>query len=150
LTALDPNTNQFTFQTFDDNEDRKDKSLARVLHGTLAQHFETLVKLNNRGAGIFVTVNVTDFKGRSAKNIVGVRSHFGDLDGAPLAPVLADGEPKTHLITETSPDRFHPYWRVVGAPLDQFSTVQKAIAARYGGDPSVNDLPRVCALLASS
>jgi RecA-family ATPase len=146
LAALDPATDRFTFQTFDDNEDRKDKSLARVLHGTLAQHFKTLAKLNNRGAGIFVCVNVTDFKGRSAKNIVSVRAHFGDLDGAPLDPVLAPGEPKTHLITETSPGRFHPYYRVVGAPLDQFSAVQKAIAARYDGDPSVNDLPRVMRL----
>src|SRR5262245_34868925 len=68
LTALDPNTDRFTFQTFDDNEDRKDGRLAKILHGTLAQHFKTLVKLNNRGAGIFVCVAITDFKGRSAKN----------------------------------------------------------------------------------
>src|SRR5262249_48442467 len=65
LAALDPSTDRFTFQTFDDNKERKDKSLARVLHGTLAQHFKTLVKLNERGAGIFVCVNVTDFKGRT-------------------------------------------------------------------------------------
>ena len=143
LTALDPTTDRFTFQTFDDNRKRKDKSLARVLHGTLAALWNTLVKLNARGAGIYVCVNVTDFKGRSAENITHVRSHFGDLDGAPLEPVLAPGEPRTHIITETSPRRWQFYYRVVNAPLDQFSAVQKAIAARHGGDNAVNDLPRV-------
>jgi hypothetical protein len=143
LTALDPTTDRFTFQTFDDNQDRKDGSLAQVKHGTLASLWKWLVQMNNRGAGIFVCVNITDFKGRSAKNIIGVRSHFGDLDGAPLDPVLADDEPKAHIITETSPGRWQVYWRVVNAPLDQFSTVQKAIAAHFNSDPSVNDLPRV-------
>jgi hypothetical protein len=118
LTALDPNTNKFTFQALDDNSDRKDGRLTKILHGTLAQHFKTLVKLNNRGAGVFVCVCVTNFKGRKQENIIGVRAHFADLDGAPLEPVLADDEPKTHLITETSPGRFHPYWRVDNAPLD--------------------------------
>jgi hypothetical protein len=144
LTALDPTTDRFTFQTFDDNGKRKDRSLARVLHGTLAQHFNTLVKLNNRGAGIFVCVNVTDFKGRKEGNIIRVRAGFGDLDGAPLEPVLADGEPKPHIIVESSLARFHPYY-IIGddMPSDQFGPLQRAIAAHFGGDPSVHDLPRV-------
>src|SRR5262249_47975825 len=80
------------------------------------------------------------------KTMGGVRSHFGDLDGALLEPVLAPGEPKTHIITETSSGRWQVYWRVVNAPLDQFGTVQKAIAARYNGDKAVHDLPRVMRL----
>ena len=48
LRLLDPTTEQFTFQTFDDNHDRKDPKLAKVLHGTLDQHFNRLSFLNAR------------------------------------------------------------------------------------------------------
>ncbi|MFY9240539.1 MAG: hypothetical protein WAO78_17020, partial [Roseovarius sp.] len=57
LAALDPSAQQFTFQTFDDNYDRRDKSLARVFNGTLDQYFDTLAAYSARGAGIFVTMN---------------------------------------------------------------------------------------------
>jgi hypothetical protein len=47
LTLLDETATRFTFQTFDDNRDRADPKLARILHGTLAEHAETLTRLNN-------------------------------------------------------------------------------------------------------
>src|SRR5262245_20540238 len=85
LTALDPTTDRFTFQTFDDNKERKKARaeanklrkqqgkpelkdpLARVRHGTLAEHWNELVELNNKGAGIYITINVTKLKGRRTK-----------------------------------------------------------------------------------
>ena len=71
-----------------------------------------------------------------------VRAVFVDLDGAPLAPVLEAGlEP--HVVVESSPGKFHVYWQVDDCPLDQFERVQRALARRFGGDPSVHDLPRV-------
>jgi hypothetical protein len=143
LTALDPNATAFTFQTFDDNADRKDKALVKVLHGTLAQHWKALVRLNARGAGIYVTVNATDLKGRTASNIISVRAVFVDLDGAPLEPVLAEGIPHPHIVTETSSGRWHAYWRVENMPLEEFSGLQKLLIARFNGDKSVHDLPRV-------
>src|SRR5262249_28828979 len=151
LKALDPSTDRFTFQTFDDNEERKERrketgekdSLAKIKHGTLAQHWCTLVKLNEQGAGIFITVNATDFMGRSAQNIKRIRSVFADLDGSPLDPVLT-APIRPHIITETSGGRWHAYWRVAdGMPLDQFEPLQKAIASRFNGDEVVHDLPRV-------
>jgi hypothetical protein len=39
---------QFTFQTFDDNQKRKSRSLVRVLHGTIEQHFIELSELSGR------------------------------------------------------------------------------------------------------
>jgi hypothetical protein len=131
-----------TFQTFDDNADRKDPKLVRVLHGTLNQHADELRYLNSKGAGVFVVVNDTDGKGRKAENIIRVRAVFADLDGAPLDPVLQHYLPP-HVVVETSPDHFHCYWRVTGLPLELFSGVQKAIAARFNSDPVVCDLPRV-------
>jgi RecA-family ATPase len=147
LSALDPNADRFTFQTFDDNKERKDEALARILHGTLARRWDELVELNARGCGIFVTVNVTDLKGRSISNILGIRAVFADLDGAPLDPVLADGMPRPHIITETSPGRWHCYWHVIdGMPLKEFTPLQEAIAVRFDGDPKPKDLPRVMRL----
>jgi putative DNA primase/helicase len=159
LTALDPNAIRWTFQTFDDSKERREERKARgekidpvakIIHGTLKGHWRELVKLNAQGAGIFVTVNETDFKGRTAENIKNVRALFVDLDGSPLDPVLADDVPKPHIITETSPGRWHAYWCVGGyldeVYADDFTPLQKSIAARFGGDPTVHDLPRVMRL----
>src|SRR5262249_20796337 len=67
---------------------------------------------------------------------------------SPTTPTL-----QPHFITETSPKRWQALWRVIAATeadaktmFEQFGAVQKAIAARYGGDPSVHDLPRVVRL----
>ena len=73
LQLLDPTTDRFTFQTFVDAKGGS-KKLARILHGTLDELWDELVRLNNAGAGIYVTVNETDFKGRTKKNIL--RVHF--------------------------------------------------------------------------
>lgn len=145
LVALDPEATSFTFQTFDDNKQRKDKRLVLVLHGTLAEHCFELQRLNEQGAGIFVTVNETDGKGRKKENIVRVRAAFVDLDGAPLEPVLKNGMPP-HIVTETSPGRWHAYWRIKGLALDNFTDLQKMLIARFGGDPAVKDLSRVMRL----
>jgi hypothetical protein len=90
-------------------------------------------------------VNETDFKGREAENITRVRSVFADLDGAPLEPVMRNGQ-VPHIITETPPKKWHTYWRVEDLPLDQFESVQNALAAKFDGDSSVHDLPRVMRL----
>ena len=81
LEKLDP-CNSFTFQTFDDSDDKR-KSLVEVPHGSLEENFTLLEKLNDRGAGIFVTINKTDLKGRKTLNIERIRAVFVDLDGAP-------------------------------------------------------------------
>ena len=57
LKILGPNDDQFTFQTFDDNADRKAFGLTRMFHGTFDEHYNELVRLNEAGAGIFFTVN---------------------------------------------------------------------------------------------
>lgn len=137
---------EFTFQTFDDNTPRKDRRLVRVLHGTIDQYFTLLEHLNGRGAGIFVTVNRTDGKGRDRNNIVGIRALFVDLDGAPLAPAQRWAL-TPHLVIESSPNRFHVYWLVDRTvALTDFGAFQKKLAKLFGGDASVHDLPRVLRL----
>jgi hypothetical protein len=145
LLALDDETNQFTFQLFDDCVDRKDKSLARVLHGTLDEHYPTLVDYSRRGAGVFVTINETNLRGRTTTDIIRVRANFADLDGAPLTN-LKRLKLVPHIIVATSPSKFHVYWLVKDAPLDQFKETQSRLAKLVGGDPNVCDLSRVMRL----
>ena len=135
---------KFTFQTFDDDQSRKDKNLVRVLHGTLNRHGTTLKTLNQNGAGIFVTVNQTNLKGRKAANIVKVRAAFLDLDGSPVEPVL-DHTLEPNIIVESSPARWHAYW-LCELPCEEFSAVQLGLAEKFNGDTSVHDLPRVMRL----
>jgi hypothetical protein len=144
LRALDP-SEIFSFQTFDDDDKRKRPALARVLHGTLDDHAATLSALNQQGAGVFVMVNQGDFKGRAAVNVQKVRALFVDLDGAPLEPVLQCGMPP-HIVSDTSAGRWHAYWLVSDCALQDFTPLQQALAAKFSGDPSVKDLPRVMRL----
>jgi putative DNA primase/helicase len=144
LRCLDPKARSFTFQTFDDCE-AKDPRLARNLHGTLAEHADTLCDLNRRGAAVCVTVNMTDGRGRTRPNITDVRALFVDLDGAPPDPVR-ECPLRPHIQVETSPGRFHFYWLVSNFDLADYANTQRAVAERFDGDPAVAPLT-VCARL---
>lgn len=144
LRALDPN-GPFTFQTFDDDQDRKDRHLTRVFHGSLEDKFEALRQLNERGAGVFVTVNATDGRGRSTQNITTVRAVFADLDGSPIEPVLNHPLEPT-MVVESSAGRWHAYFVCEDVALDDFPKIQRAIATTFNSDPKVHDLPRVMRL----
>lgn len=130
-----------TFQVFDDGPAKR-RGLSRIMHGSLAVHVKTLVRLNEQGAGIFVMVNAGDGKGRKLSNVRAVRALFVDLDGAPLEPVLA-GPIAPHMVTETSPGRWHAFWLVDGVPLESFSHLQEQLAKMFDADRSVKDLCRV-------
>ena len=130
-----------TFQTLDDSASKR-RGLVKVLHGRFDEVALHLQHLNAKGAGIYWMVNRGDGGGRRAPNVVGVRALFLDLDGAPLEPVLAGGlEP--HMVVESSPGKWHVYWLVSDCELAWFTPTQKALAAKFGGDPVVHDLPRV-------
>ena len=143
LDLLAPQSH-FTFQTFDDSKAKR-TWLAKILHGTLTEHFQELKSLNRQGAGIFVTINETDGKGRKASNITRVRAAFVDLDGAPIEPVLSDPMPP-HLVVESSTGKYHAYWMLDFLPLESFKLIQQALAKRFNGDKAVCDLPRVMRL----
>lgn len=106
LEALDDLANGFTFQAFDDTGKNK-RSLCRILHGTLEEHWQTLVDLNKRGAGIFVTVNETDLTGRKAENIKSVRAFYLDDDGGVTEPPL-----QAHIEVQTSENKKHFYYLI--------------------------------------
>jgi hypothetical protein len=130
-----------TFQTFDDSQ-RKRRELAQHIHGSIEACASALQAMNRRGAGIFWMVNYGDGQGRKTENITGIRALFLDLDGAPLQPALAAGA-EPHAVIESSPGKWHVYWLVTGCSLHQFTPAQRALAAKFNGDKSVHDLPRV-------
>ena len=154
LTHLSRSNNEpFTFQTFDDNADRKDKALTRQFYGTLDQHAQALHALNARGAGVYVTVNQTDGNGRTAKNIKAVRALFVDFDSIDESrPVRLQASPvPPTVIVESSKGKHHAYWVVDGIALDEFSVCQKQLIAYFSStgdtpDKAVHDLPRVMRL----
>ncbi len=133
-----------TFQTFDDQKERKDKSLARWMHGTLSEHWRSLVSLNGRGAGVFIMVNDGDGKGRREENVRALRALFGDDDSGTLTPQALELTP-TMLVQ--SKRGLQPYWRLQdGEPLHAFTAAQDAVARALNTDPAVKDLPRVMRL----
>lgn len=142
LARLDATASAFTFQTFDDHKQRKDALLARVLHGSLDEHWTTLVHLNGRGAGVFITVNETDLTGRKKENIIRIRALWQEADRGdePVLPI----EP--HLTIESSPGKYHRYILVDGAPLDEVEAVQQRLVDDYGSDPNAKDISRVLRL----
>ncbi len=147
LNLLDHQTDQFTFQTFDDSDEGRPQ-LVRIFHGTLVQHSQALSDLNVQGAGIFVTINQTDLLGRKAANIIKVRCYFTDTDGAPLKPIIKaarDGSVLPLMLIESSPGNYHVYWKA-GCNLSEFRQVQVALAEKFATDKSVIDLPRVLRL----
>lgn len=130
-----------TFQTFDDRPER-DPRLARIFHGSLRRHAAALDALNERGAGVFVTVQETDGRGRREENIVALRACFIDCDEPrkrrfALRPSLA----------VSTVHGGHAYWLLEeGEDRARFRTIQQQLAAYYGSDPAVCDLPRVMRL----
>ena len=139
LTLLDSETPYFTFQTFDDNKKRKSPSLIRGFHGSLDAHWDELVELNDKGAGIFVTINKTDLRGRTEKNIIGVRAGFQDDDESfqgtyPLPPSIQ---------VQSSPGKFQRYWLCSDVSFEQFKDLQERLIESYGCDKNVKDLTRV-------
>jgi hypothetical protein len=72
---------QHTFQTFDDDKNRKDRRLARTLYGALDLHRRELERLNRRGAGIFVSINaIIPGCERRIENLDRIRAVWQDDD----------------------------------------------------------------------
>jgi putative DNA primase/helicase len=135
----------FTFQTFSDG--KNDRALAKTWSDTFsAETAADMERLNKTGASIFVTVNKTDGKGRKNKNVTAVRAPFVDLDGSPIE--LVQGWClKPYIIVESSPNKYHAYWRHDGSvKLEDFKQLQLKLAVKFNGDTSVHDLPRVMRL----
>lgn len=116
---------------------------ARIIHGTLDQCFDTLVKYNRAGHGIHVSINNTDYKGRKNENTVSVNGYALDLDGAPLEKVMDytlkfNCEPIAIICS--SPGKYHVYWKTDNCPKTLWPAIQKSLAKKFDGDGQVHKL----------
>lgn len=146
-----------TWQTFDDNENRKKtrttvKSLAGIKNGPLQHRIAELDALQTKGAGVFITVNETDLKGRSKLNIRRIRAVWADLDDKHRTAELDfQTLPIPPTIIVRSGHGLHLYW-VLAEPsweLERAAALLKAIAYQlrdWGGDDGATDIARVLRL----
>ena len=142
LSWLDPAARAFTFQTVDDNKERSDPALVKVINGTLDEAWLELARLNRAGAGVHVCVNETDLKGRQLANFKRVRAVFCEADDDTPRPFPIPPE----AAVESSPGRWHFYWRVNGMTPEQFAAAMAVMCSSYASDKGAKDIVRVLRL----
>lgn len=89
--------------------------------------------------------------GKCAKCVSHARCLFGDLDKITLAEALfrlKESDLPAPTLIIRSGGGVHMYWRLDEPLMDlaRWSRLQKGLAARLGGDPSVHDPPRIMRL----
>ena len=145
LTGTDGFTTPVTFQTLDDRKTGR-RDLLRCVYAPLRPFAHTLGCLNAEGAGIFVTVNATNGRGRTTADITALRALFIDED-VPRTTALK----LPPSIVVRSARGCHVYWLLKPEEkLEAFSAAQKQLAQVYGTDRTVCDLPRVMRLPGSA
>ena len=151
---LDPGTDKFVFQTFDDDKKRRASQgnidpRAKTISGTLANKAKELVRRNGDGAGVYVTIAETGGNRRTGARIRKhghVRAVFAEDDNPRSAP-RTDFPLKPHIIVESSPEKYHYYWLVDQLDFDTFLDVQRAVATTYNTDSTAVDVARVLRML---
>ena len=145
LQKLDPTTETFCFYAFDPSKNNKPRVLE---HRTLNGVWNTLCRLNTRGYGIYVAINVIpEKKSRLKKNISQVRALWQEDDDGWKGKLPI----KPQLITETSPGKFHRYFLTKHTPVEngvmqEFEGIMRCMVEGYGSDKNVIDISRVLRL----
>jgi RepB DNA-primase from phage plasmid len=138
--------------------DREKGRAAVNLYGTFDQCVSRLTRLNQSDFGIFVIIN--ESSGTTDSTVTDIRCVFADLDrnelperktrllyfaGSPISVNIkaTTGLAPMSMIVESSPGKYHIYWKCHALPLDRFKSVQRELAHVLGGDPSVCNLSRV-------
>lgn len=143
LAILDPFEIEWVFQTFTDIRPApRPDPLARVITGTLEGVADRLTRLNQAGAGVFVTINMTDGKGRNKENITAIRALWQEADHGDEPPLPVE----PHIEVQSSPGKVHRYLLVDGLPLEEFEAAQQVMVDHFGSDPAAKDRARVLRL----
>jgi len=111
------------------------------------QAIQKIVDTNLAGIEVGFVPNPTDGKGRSTSNCTGINWVFADFDDG--LEELRAFRCRPHIRVRTSAGKLHAYWRVEGCGTTDFGAVQRLIANRLNGDPSVCDTSR-CLRLAGT
>lgn len=129
------------FQCFDDSTAKRPQ-LAWNTTSKLSILTQRLSAANADRAGVFVTINGTDGRGRKIENVTALRALFVDCDGTRELPTEWPLQPS--LVVQRGPRHWHAYWCLVAdQALTRFTQAQKQMATFWGTDLGVSDLPRV-------
>tara|TARA_R110000796_G_scaffold252500_1_gene387183 strand:+ start:25469 stop:27910 length:2442 start_codon:yes stop_codon:yes gene_type:complete len=147
LRTIQPASTKFVFQTFTDSKevtkqlkaDKKRDPLACTFTATAEEALPRLQVLQNKGAGIFVQMNVSTARGKD--NVTQLSTYFLDTDGAPIGPIIK-AMPKPLMVVSSSKGNFHIYWRTTDA-LQSFKMTQLSLALSFGCDDQMVNLDRV-------
>ena len=143
LLLLDEDEEKFVFQTFDDNKERKNKSLISIFHGTLDQYAKELTRLQQQGAGVFVTVNHSSNGGRKKADIDSCRAIFREADEPNLPPLPLE----PHIRIESSPGKYHEYLLLESTDdFEVWDATMQTMVAVHGSDPNAKDRSRLLRL----
>ncbi len=131
-----------TWQLFSDN--KAGRRHAAVYHYPVEKVWRELSWQNNVGIGIFIMVNAGDGGNRASANVVSLRALFVDDDKGVIelgGSKLAALPPSIVVQSKRGP---HLYWLLnEGEALKRFTPAQEVLAAHFGTDSAVKDLPRV-------
>lgn len=153
-TQYDAVRTPLTWQIFPDGNKEKNSHLIKVLHGNFKDLAKDLDALNKSGAGIFVTVNETDLKGRTKANIKAIRACWADLDTKDVTIHFDENQtsPLNPTMKVQSGHGTHLYWvlkePVTATPDNKhlqeqvLKSIQNNMAA-FGADPAVCEVARV-------
>ena len=120
--------------------DRDRHASALKLCGKLADLWPQIKALNAQGYGVFIVVNAG---GDADAEITQIRACFVDADNLSL-PDEWHVQPDFLVIRDDT--HWHAYWLCNDLPKEDFTGLQKQLAAHYGTDPSVCNLSRVMRL----
>jgi P4 family phage/plasmid primase-like protien len=141
LLRGDVNTPVF-WQLFSDVDSDNKDLIPENFSASLDSALPEIQRLQNRGYGVYVTVNPTDGRGRKIENIVEYNWAFADIDNG--SKVLVDYPLKPAFITGRDETHGHIYWPVTGCTtVTQYNRMQKQIALYLGSDEQVIDPCRV-------
>ncbi len=95
---------------------------------------------SGEGREVFFCTHLLTGPRRIKENAAPVRALWGDLDGASIP----NGELKPTAVVESSPGRYHAYWRLDSEiPPEAAEDLNKRIAGKIDADPSGFDLSQL-------
>lgn len=108
---------------------------------------DRLVGDSAKGLNVSVTINTIEGESRKTECVTKVNAVFIDCDNqSHTLEQLKSFPVEPHMVVETSPGNFHVYWLVRDCGLNEFRSIQKALAAHFQTDQQVCDLARAMRL----
>lgn len=120
------------------------------ISGKLADVYNQLVDYNNKGYGIFMTVNAMKqgCKSKTLENVEFIRAHVADFDDVLTAQDsykrACESSFPPHFAVQTSSGKYHLYWLVEPYTGNDFYDLhQRKLCQLYNSDKHVIDATRV-------